>query len=185
MSAQPELSFRPLARPDLALFGQWLDDPVVHRWWPDPHSAAELEADYGPVIDGTDPTQVFVIELAEHAVGIAQWYRLSTEPEWSAALRAAVPGLDDAHSAGIDYLLGPPDARGRGLGAQAIAQFSARLFVELPDVELIVVAVQQENPASWRALEHAGYRRIWGGQLDSDDPSDAGPAFVLIRERSG
>jgi hypothetical protein len=37
---------------------------------------------------------------------------------------------------------------------------------------------QQANIASWRALERAGYVRVRAGMIDSDDPSDAGPAFV-------
>jgi aminoglycoside 6'-N-acetyltransferase len=178
------ISFRLLTRADLAQLGRWLDDPVVHRWWPDPHSPPELEADYGPAIDRTGETQVFVIELDEQPVGLAQRYRLRSEPEWAAILRAAMPQLDAAGSAGIDYLLGPPDVRGRGIGTRAIAAFSSALFADLPDIETIVVAVQQENRASWRALERCGYQQVWAGNLDSDDPSDAGPSYVLQLPRS-
>jgi aminoglycoside 6'-N-acetyltransferase len=45
------------------------------------------------------------------------------------------------------------------------------------------VAVQQENPASWRALEGAGFQRVWAGMLDSDDPSDQGPSYLYSMRR--
>ena len=47
----------------------------------------------------------------------------------------------------------------------------------------IVAAVQQGNRRSWRALEKAGFSRTWAGQLESDDPSDAGPSYVYVRAR--
>jgi len=184
MAGDPILSFRPLARADLALFGRWLDDPVVHRWWPDSHQPAELEADYGPAIDGTDATEVFVVELDCRPVGIAQRYPLVTEPDWAGVLAPVVPDLDLARCAGIDYVLGPADVRGHGVGTHAIEAFTTMLFAQLPTIDVVVVAVAQENRASWRALEHSGYHRVWAGMLDSDDPSDAGPSFVLTRGRA-
>ena len=54
-----------------------------------------------------------------------------------------------------------------------------------PDVRCVVAAPQQENVASWRALEKAGFTRAWSGVLDSDDPSDDGPAFVYRIDRGG
>ena len=65
-----------------------------------------------------------------------------------------------------------------------IDAFSATVFDDLADVTTIVVSVQQANQASWRALERAGYRRVWAGRLDTADPSDDGPAYVLVRDRA-
>jgi aminoglycoside 6'-N-acetyltransferase len=181
------LTFRPLRRDDLPTVGRWLDDPVVHRWWPDPHSLADLETDYGSAIDETSSTQVFAAELDGRAVGMIQRYPMDSELEWVRVLAPTVPDLDPVHTAGIDYLLGPADVRGRGVGTRMVAAFTAALFRDWAAIEVIVVAVQQQNPASWRALERCGYRRRWGGRLDSDDPSDAGPAFVYtyVRADSG
>ena len=47
----------------------------------------------------------------------------------------------------------------------------------------VVVAVQQANRASWRALEGAGFRRQWEGLLVTDDLSDQGPAYLYVRYR--
>jgi aminoglycoside 6'-N-acetyltransferase len=49
--------------------------------------------------------------------------------------------------------------------------------------ERISFRPQQENVASWRALEKAGFERIFAGPLESDDPSDSGPAFVYALRR--
>ena len=52
-------------------------------------------------------------------------------------------------------------------------------------VQLVVAAVQQANRRSWRALEKVGFRRVWAGEIVSDDPSDEGPNYVYVRQRSG
>jgi aminoglycoside 6'-N-acetyltransferase len=52
-----------------------------------------------------------------------------------------------------------------------------------PHIHAVVVDVRQENRASWRALEHAGFGRVWEGTLDSDHPSDEGPSFLYLKRR--
>lgn len=47
-----------------------------------------------------------------------------------------------------------------------------------------VVAVQQANRRSWRALEKAGFERTWAGTIECDDSCDAGPNFVYVRRLS-
>jgi len=52
-----------------------------------------------------------------------------------------------------------------------IARFVDLAWVDYPQIDAVVVAVQQENRASWRALHEAGFRRTWAGTLDSDTPA--------------
>jgi aminoglycoside 6'-N-acetyltransferase len=184
VGSEPALGFRPLARADLANLAAWLDDPVVSRWWPDPHSADDLEAHYGPSIDGTDPTEVFVITVDGVDAGIIQRYRTVDYVDWHTVLRGATPVLAQQSTAGIDYLLGRPEVRNRGIGTMAIAAFTRRALVEMDGIDAVAVAVQQGNRPSWRALERAGYQRVWAGQLASEDPSDEGPSYVLAYMRS-
>lgn len=181
------IGWRPLQRADYGLLGAWLDDPGVARWWPDPHTPADLERQYGPSIDRNDSTEVFVVELDGVPSGLIQRYRLADEPEWQTILGDDLPatGIDLSTAAGIDYLLGRPDARGRGIGTRLIGAFTAAVWTELDGIDTVVVAVQQANRPSWRALERAGYIRVWSGRLHSDDPSDAGPSVVLVRRRPG
>ncbi len=179
---RPRIDFRRLGRSDFDALSGWLAEPEVRRWWHEDPDPETIETRYGPIVDGDDPTAVFVVDVDGVASGIIQRYRTTGDEPWDRALRQAVPTLARS-AAGIDYLLGRPDVRGRGVGTAMIETFGAALFDELPDVPTIVVAVQQANRASWRALERAGYRRVWAGRLDTADPSDRGPAYVLVLDR--
>jgi aminoglycoside 6'-N-acetyltransferase len=170
------VSFRPLGRSDFPLVCRWLASPHVARWWMDPADPASVEARYGPSVDGRDPTEVFIIETQRQDIGLIQRYRFRDNPAWERAV-----GI--AGAAGIDYLIGERDRVGRGLGAAAIAAFTAGVFAAYPDVHAVVAVAQQANTASWRALERTGFVRVRAGMIDSDDPADAGPAFVYARHR--
>jgi aminoglycoside 6'-N-acetyltransferase len=173
---EAELTLRPLADEDLGLLAAWLGAAHVQPWWQEPFDDESVRARYGPTIDGTNTTEVFVIVVDERPVGIIQRYRLSDDPGWERAV--GVPG-----GAGIDYLLGETAALGRGIGSGAIRAMTAAIFEDWPDVDSVTAAPQQANMASWRALEKAGFTRHWEGQLDSDDPADAGPAYVYVARR--
>ena len=86
-------------------------------------------------------------------------------------------------AAGIDYLIGVETETGRGLGPQMIAALVADCWATRPDIEAVVVDVLQDNRASWRALERAGFQRVWEGTLDSDDPERRRSLLPLRRRR--
>jgi aminoglycoside 6'-N-acetyltransferase len=155
---------------------RWLALPHVAPWWSDEPTVTALETSYGPSVDGTDPTEGFIIELEGRPVGFIQRYRLDDYPPWAEAL-----GIE--HAAGIDYLIGAPELIGVGLGPVVVGSFTTLTFERYPDIERMGVAVQQANHRSWRALEKAGYDRVFEGMIDSDDPSDAGPSYVYVRSR--
>jgi aminoglycoside 6'-N-acetyltransferase len=165
---------------DLPLLAGWLVQPHVSEWWRDePSGLAAVAEKYGPCIDGDDPTELFVIEADGRAIGMIQRYLIADESEWAHAFGGIV---DVSNAAGIDYLIGVPDAVGRGLGTAAIASF-VNLVFRWRAVDSIVVTVQQTNPASWRCLERVGFTRVWSGDLDSPDPSDQGPEHVYVIAR--
>lgn len=97
--------------------------------------------------------------------------------------RALEPSGAPRPAAGIDYLIGEPDLTGRGLGPSMIAQGAADAWTAYPEIVAIVVVVQVDNRPSLRALEKAGYRRVWSGIVDSGDPSDDGPSHVYLLDR--
>lgn len=175
-----DLRFRPLARVDFPLLGTWLAAPHVERRWQEPSDPASVEREYGPVVDGTDPTDVVVVELDGEPIGIIQRYRIRDEPEWGRAL--AVAGIGD-DAAGIDYLIGIERLTGRGIGSEMIRRFADDTWARYPDADSIAVSVHQDNRRSWGALARAGFERIWSGELEIDDPSEQGPVFVYRRTR--
>jgi aminoglycoside 6'-N-acetyltransferase len=176
------MDFRPLASADLPTLADWLGRPHVLRWWREAADIAAVEAAYGPMIDSTDPTEGFVAVLEGRSLGFIQRYRLDDNPEWEHTLGVAVGHIVGA---GIDYLIGDESMTGQGLGRQMISRFVDDSWTRYPDIVAFVVAVQQDNRASWRALGAVGFRRAWGGTLDSDDPSDQGLSYVYVKPRSG
>jgi aminoglycoside 6'-N-acetyltransferase len=176
------VALRPLERSDLPLLTLWLGRPHVAQWWREPADLASVEARYGPMTDGSDPTDGFIVMSEGRPVGFMQRYLLDDNPEWQ---RAVAVGIGSVAAAGIDYLIGVETETGRGLGTQMIAALVVDCWTTLPDVQAVVVDVLQENRASWRALERAGFQRVWEGMLDSDDPSDDGPCFLYVSPRPG
>ena len=178
----PAITFRPFTADDLPLLAGWLARPHVARWWREDPGLAAVEARYSPILDGRDPTELFVLEADGAPAGLFQRYLAADYPQWAAALHeTGQPGVDAA--AGIDYLIGDAALTGRGLGTLAIAAFTRMALARYPAAGLVVVAVSQHNIASWRALEKAGYRRCWAGELASDDPSDEGPMYLYRHDR--
>ena len=166
----PVVELRPLRRTDFPLLQRWLAEPLVARWWNDDSSADAVEADFGPVVDGQDPTGVYLAEHEGWVFGLVQVFRFDDEPEYLAELATVclVPG----NALSIDYLVGEPDARRRGLGTAMIAAAVARGFADHPDASEVLVPVAAANEASWRALERAGGTRYAVGELEPDNPVD-------------
>jgi len=153
----------------------------VARWWRELSDASAVEAAYGPAIDGEDPTEVLIAELDGRPIGMLQRYLLSDNPDYE---RALAPAGASAAAASLDYLIGEEELTGRGLGPAMIAEGSTGIWSRHPQIAAIIVAVQQDNRPSWRALEKAGYRRTWSGLVATGDPSDAGPSYVYVLDRS-
>ena len=170
------IRFRRMRAADFEMIGTWLREPHVQQWWPDPDDVASVEAKYGPTLTGDDPTEMFVIEYNGEPVGLIQRYRLADYPEWAQAIAIA-------EGAGIDYMIGVGDVTGRGVGTDVIRLFTDEVFADYPDLDVVAAVPQQANTPSWRALEKAGYERVYAGPIASDDPSDAGPAYVYVKRR--
>jgi len=171
-----DVSFRPLARADFTLLARWIAAPHVAPWWREDSSHAAVERGYGPAVDGDDPTEMFVVVVDGRDIGFVQRYRLDDYPDWSRA-------IDIGEAAGIDYLIGEADAVGVGIGPVVVNAFTLATLDRHPEITCVAVAVQQDNRASWRALEKAGYDRVFTGMIRSSDPSDDGLSYVYVRRR--
>jgi aminoglycoside 6'-N-acetyltransferase len=170
--------FRALRREDFAQLSDWFGRPHVAPWWRESTELAEIEARYGPVVDGVDPTEVVVVELDSMPLGIVQWYRMRDNPEWCRALAEAHVGED---AAGMDYLIGDEGRLGRGLGPRMLTAFLDVTLPRYPEISSIALSVGQGNQRSWRMLERLGFVRVWAGEIVSSDPSDEGPSYVYVR----
>ena len=177
------IAFEALQRTHFALVSRWLAEPLVARWWNHESTAAAIERDFGASVDGHDAAEVFVAVLEERPFGLIQRYPIDAYADYVEELSAvcAVP----AGALSVDYLIGEPDMRGRGLGATLIATFVDQSWPLHPRADDVIVPVAAGNRASWRALERAGFRRIAEGDLKPDNPRDPPLHFVYRLHRAG
>lgn len=175
--------FRPLARSDFDLLARWLADPEVHRWWHHEFTPKAIERDFGPAVDGTEPTTVHLVLLDEtgnrpaRPVGVIQSYAFADHPEYVeelAAVMAVPPGAGS-----IDYLIGEADCRGRGVGREMIAAYVDELWAVCATVNSLIVPVVAANAGSWKALVGAGFTMLGQGNLEPDNPIDD-PLHVIM-----
>lgn len=175
-----DFEFVPLRPDDLPLLAAWLGRPHVARWWREPSDLAAVKQGYGRLATGRDRTEAFIVHLSDRQIGYVQRYLIDQHPDWRESIQKA---LGRSGGIGIDYLIGESELTGRGLGPQMVRQFVASCWERYPSEEETVVAVQQDNRASWRALETSGFRRLWSGDIESSDPSDEGPSFIYVARR--
>jgi len=153
--AYPEhcvIAFRSLAATDLALIHRWLSDPCVLKWYAKhAYSRSEVEAKYLPRIDGQHPIHVFVIVVNDRPLGLVQTYRLSDFSGYSASLGA------ESDWAGLDFFIGEPEYRGRGLGATVLDQFVREEVFVARKAHSCVSGPSPKNLRSIGALTRAGF----------------------------
>ena len=175
-----DFGFVPLRSSDLPSLAAWLARPHVAQWWREPSDLVSVEQNYGPLAEGIDLTEGFIVHFRDRPIGYVQRYLIDEHPDWRDTIRGA---LGHSGGVGIDYLIGEQDLVGRGVGRRLISEFVDASWNRYPSADGITVALQQDNIASWKALEAAGFRRVWAGDLVSSDPSDQGLSFIYILER--
>jgi aminoglycoside 6'-N-acetyltransferase len=163
------IAFRPLTRADFADVVRWQGQPYVARWWQDEATdVAAAEAHYGPALDGSDPTRMWVLEANGRSVGLLQDYAIGDHPEW--ALLTARP-----EAIGVDYLIGDPTWVGRGIGTRMLWTFLRDVVrPHYPRARGYFAAPDHRNAASLRVLDKLGFSRgLWfdepqpGGRVDT------------------
>jgi aminoglycoside 6'-N-acetyltransferase len=176
-----DFRFVPLQSSDFPILATWFAEPHVARWWREPSDPVSVKQNYGPLADGLDPTEGFIVHFSGRPIGYVQRYLIDDHPDWRETIWDA---LGQTGGIGIDYVIGEPDFVGRAIGRRLISQFVHASWERYPSTNQVVVAMQQENIASWKALESVGFRRVWSGDLVSSDPSDRGPSFIYILDRN-
>ena len=156
------VSFRALERSDFPLLERWLSEPHVDAWWHEPLDLAGLEQKYGPRIDGTEPTHVFIIEHETQPIGWIQWYRWSDYPKHAAKIEA------ESNAAGIDLSIGDVSLIGKGIGSSAIREFVRSVVSAQPGVTAVVTDPEERNGRSCRAFEKAGFLPVGRIELEGE-----------------
>lgn len=160
------IAFRALARSDFDLLHGWLCEPEVARWYSTGKpTRADVRRKYGPRVSGRSPTRVYVVSVDGRDAGLAQTYRLAEYPEYAHALRAG------RGWAGLDYLIGEPELRGRGLAHCIVGAFVAEVVAAVPGASVCASLPARDNVKSVRALARAGFRplrrvELLPGQVD-------------------
>jgi aminoglycoside 6'-N-acetyltransferase len=154
-----EVKLRRLADTDLPLLHRWLNEPDVVRWWEgDDVSWEAVVRDYGS--SRKDRTEHWIASVAGRDIGWIQCYGTADNPDDDEVQQWWALGVHRT-AAGIDYLVGEPDRRGRGLGSAMIRTFVTQVVFGLhPSWTQACASPYAENIASWRALEKAGFARI-------------------------
>lgn len=169
------ITFRRVDRTDFPRLLRWRQEPAVTQWW-GPMTANQLEAEYGPHVDGDETTQFLIAAEDGREFGLIERYLNADHPDWDRQVQ--VP-----EAAGIDYFIGDPDLLDHGLGPRMIDAAVADLFASYPQARCVVVGVRIANPRSWRALEKAGFERLREQYLESEVEEDRGPGYLYIRRR--
>lgn len=77
------IDLRAMTHGDLPILARWLAAPHVRRWWNTggPPTPERVAATYGPRIEGTTQTRMWVVEVNGRSIGFVQDYRIRERPE--------------------------------------------------------------------------------------------------------
>jgi aminoglycoside 6'-N-acetyltransferase len=159
---------------DLRLLHDWLERPHVKQWYRDHGDYDDVVAHYGPALEGREPTDHYIVELAGRSIGMVQTYVVVDHPEY-----AALIGIRDPHAAGADILIGEPELIGKGLGTEILRRFVEEIVFAREATTRCVADPDAENVASVRAFENAGFQRV----LEFVDPEDERLHILVERAR--
>lgn len=166
-----KVGFRRLSEEDLPLLHEWLQREHVRRWWSKHDTYEKVAEHYLPAITGTDPTQLYVIELDARAAGLIETYLVSDYPEYE-----AIVGTDEG-VAGLDLFLADEEQTGRGIGSRVIAEFVRDVVFATPATRACIAGPDADNGASIRAFEKAGFT----ARREFREPDDKNRLHVLMR----
>jgi RimJ/RimL family protein N-acetyltransferase len=147
-----KIRFQKLQFDDLPLMQQWLNTDFVTEWYSgEPTTLEGIREEYGPLIDGRDPTQAFLIIYDTTPIGYIQTYKFRDNPEWQAVVQPA------EEAAGIDLFIGHPGYIHRGAGSFIIKKFLQEIVFSQPEIEICVIDPEPANKVAIRAYEKAGF----------------------------
>ena len=171
-----DLEFRPMTPDDLALLHEWLQRPHARRWWRDHGTYEGVVAHYLPAIEGSDPTDHYIVVLEGEAIGMVQTYVVADYPDY-----AALAGITDRVTAGVDIVIAEVELTGKGLGTDVLRRFVDDIVFARPETTSCVADPDARNLASLRAFEKAGFHV----ERTFADPDDGQTHTLVRRDRYG
>jgi RimJ/RimL family protein N-acetyltransferase len=147
--------FRPVTHGDLPLIRRWLERPHMREWWGEPETELGYIRD---MIEGRDTTRPFTFSSGGEPLGYIQYWFIGHHQNqtWIADYPWLAELPSDA--VGVDLSIGEPGQLSKGIGSQALRQFSERLVGE--GHRTIVIDPDPENGRAVRAYQKAGYRPV-------------------------
>lgn len=173
-----DVDFRRLRDDDLPLLHRWLNEPGVVHWWEgDDVTWEAVVRDYGSA--STEPAEFWIATTGGDDVGWIQCYATADYPEEAEVRHWWALGAPRT-TCGIDYLVGDPRQRGRGIGSAMIRAFVTEIvFSRHPEWTHVGASPVAANVASVRALAKAGFTHA-GTFVDEEH----GPCTLMIAGRS-
>ena len=156
---------------DLRLLHDWLRRPHALRWYGDHGTYEDVVAHYLPAIEGSDPTDHYIVVVDGADIGMVQTYIVADHPDY-----ATVVGITDRGTAGVDIVIGEEELTGKGLGTEILRRFVDEIVFARPETTACVADPDPRNISSVRAFEKAGFHAV----ETFVDPSD-GLTHVLVR----
>lgn len=154
---------------DLDLLHCWMNDPDVARFWRKPWPRDRIGTYLRDQLRSTHSTP-YLGELDGVPISYWELYRADLDP-----LAQFYPACD--HDAGIHFLLGPDNCRGRGLAADLLRAVSTWLLDADPRASRVVGEPDVNNPRVLRICQRAGFHRA----MDIDLPNKR--AALMVRDR--
>ena len=166
------VDFRPMTYDDLPAVVDWQRAPHANRWFHgERFDVRAARAKYGPRIDGTAPTRMWVVQVDGRDAGYVQDYRVRDHDEYAVKTQ-------DPDAVAFDYLLGDPKLVSRGIGTRMIWTYLRDLLRrDYPDAARFLASPDHRNTPSLRVLDKCGFTRgLWIDEPESPD----GPASTEI-----
>jgi RimJ/RimL family protein N-acetyltransferase len=166
------LDFRPMTHDDLPSVVEWQRAPHAVEWfYGQRFDLAAAEVKYGPRIEGTAPTRMWVVRIDGRQAGYVQDYRVRDHDEYAVKTQ-------DPDAVAFDYLIGDPELVNRGIGTRMIWTYVRDVLRrDYPDAPRFLASPDHRNGPSLRVLEKCGFSQgLWIDEPESPD----GPASTEI-----
>lgn len=159
-------SYTEVTEADLPMLQAWLSRPHVSRWWGEPPTLEQLEADLREDRAG-GVVRTYVAWHDGVPAGYIQCYRVmgSGEDWW--------PDETDPGARGIDFYLADGDRLGQGLGRAMVRAFVEGLFAQDPEVTVVQTDPHPDNRRAIACNRAAGFVEV--GEVRTPD----GPALLM------